>query len=174
MSNYFSVCSPGQNVIMNNFYSGCNKLHIVNFIISLWSNHILKKSIILALNVKMRVLCHKVSVVYWIMTWVCCYTPTLNRSSEVWKRLIEDHCLCMYFKSFVFRAGRGLVHVGIMLWSAEWGDGYRSRERAAARVWGRCGTVSFRPHCRILHIPAHQLHQHQSGVSGLWTSLLCL
>lgn len=86
-----------------------------------------------------------------------------NTTSKVWK---PHH---LFVKSFVivFRAGGGLVHVGIMLWSAEWSDGYRGRERAAARFRGRCGAVSFRSHCGILHIPTYQLHQHQPGVSVL-------
>lgn len=71
-------------------------------------------------------------------------------------------------------SGRGLVHVGFMLWSAEWSHGYRGRPGPAARVRVRGRTLQVCPQCGLLHIPAHQLRESWSRMQGMWTSLLSL
>lgn len=75
---------------------------------------------------------------------------------------------------FLWLSGRGLLHVGFMLWSDEWSHGYWGRQRTATSVWGQCWPLQICPQCGILHLPANQLREYWSCMQGLWSGLLSL
>lgn len=76
-------------------------------------------------------------------------------------------CVC-------FRAGWGVVHVGVMLRTAERGDGHGDGAGPAAgvRSWG--GALPLCPQRWVLHLPPHQLRERRAAVQSLRTGLLRL
>lgn len=81
-------------------------------------------------------------------------------------------CVCVFLS--VASIGGGIVHVGVMLWAAERGDGHGHGADAAARVRSRGGALPLRPQRWVLHLPPHQLRERWTAVQGLRTGLLCL
>lgn len=74
----------------------------------------------------------------------------------------------------VSSSGGGVVHVGVMLWAAERGDGHGHGAGAAAGVRSRGGALPLRPQRWVLHLPPHQLRERRTAVQSLRTGLLRL
>lgn len=74
----------------------------------------------------------------------------------------------------VFWTGWGVVHVGVMLRTAERGDGHGNGAGPAAGVRSGGGAIPFRPQRWVLHLPPHQLRERRAAVQSLRIGLLRL
>lgn len=84
---------------------------------------------------------------------------------------MEAYGVCVFL---CVSSGGGIVHVGVMLWAAERGDGHGHGAGSAAGVRSRGGALPLRPQCWVLHLPPHQLRERRTAVQGLRTGLLRL